>query len=40
MLEDFTLRQEQDALASFSETNISANRGMAIEKSLPPKTTS
>jgi hypothetical protein len=40
MLEDFTLQQEQDALASFSETNISANRGMAVEKSLPPKTRS
>jgi hypothetical protein len=29
MLEDFTLQLEQDALVSFSETNISANRGMA-----------
>jgi hypothetical protein len=37
VLEDFTLQQEQDALVSFPETNISANRGMAVEKPLPPK---
>jgi hypothetical protein len=32
MLEDFTFQQEQDALVSFPETNISANRGMEVEK--------
>src|SRR5258708_297132 len=37
MLEDFTLQQEQDALASFSETNISANRGMAVRNPFHPK---
>jgi hypothetical protein len=40
MLEDFTLQQEQDALVSFPETNISANRGMAVEKPFHPKMTS
>jgi hypothetical protein len=38
MLEDFTLQQDHDALVSFSETNLSATRGMAVKKSLSPKT--
>jgi hypothetical protein len=37
MLEDFTLAAAHDALVSLYQLHISANRGMADEKSLPPK---
>jgi hypothetical protein len=38
MLEDFTVEGAHDPLVSLPAPHISANRGMAVEKSLPPET--
>jgi len=38
MLQDFTLATEPVLLSAFQLPDMSANRGLAVEKSLPPKT--